>query len=108
MNSTKTNGDSPCSKTSETEEDRKKKNGYIYESRHLHAARRLRGKDGKFLASTIFSIQLDPKVRDSERRKKEEENQKTKLHNFLPIFRRRCDFLHEADNAHQLFVIFVH
>ena len=33
-----------------------KKKKYLHESRHKHAVTRLRGKDGKFLASTIFII----------------------------------------------------
>lgn len=31
--------------------DKKKRKKYLYESRHRHASARLRGKDGKFLAS---------------------------------------------------------
>lgn len=38
-------------------EEKDEKKTYLYESRHRHAVTRLRGKDGKFIAS-IYSIYL--------------------------------------------------
>lgn len=60
------------------QQDKQKKN-YIYESRHLHASRRLRGKDGKFLASNHSPIQHVPNTNVSRRRRNGEENLKIKL-----------------------------
>ena len=72
-------------KKQEKNPEEEKKNKYIYKSRHLHASRRLRGKDGKFLASNIYFIQLDLKARDLERRKNEEENPKIKQINLTAL-----------------------
>ena len=54
----------------------KEKPKYIYESRHKHALLRLRGKDGKFLASNLCVIQRDPTASASRRRRKEAGNPK--------------------------------
>ena len=65
--------------------DPKQRPKYMFQSRHQHAVRRLRGKDGKFLASNFQIIQLALNINDSKRRKKEEENQKIYYKTTAPL-----------------------